>query len=1163
MKIFNNSSKISVIDLFSNTEIQLFIKESDKNREVIILYDDTLETIKQKIFLCSQKNYNLIHFIPQITNIYVKNKKELILLNNDTKSIVEQYGFFEESKIYIESGIYEFPEKDIIAGISSIHSKLVEKFPKLTLDIFKNILKLKTGKSSSFYEQYLLKLLDDIKKHIILERAVLKNFPAISDSQVSSAVNFSVNSNDFYDFSITNIIITTDLKKINDEDNKIELDLKKIFDNLELSLDIPYISTNSSESFKPYIKIYKGFKDEFENSSDILKSWMINEQDTRLKIPKGLLLKIKKNESDTYNTLNIFSNGKILIRCGWTTNQKMNIKNIHVCYSKINTIIDFINSNPLAFISGSYLPRINSDNIKISSLNSNLTFNIEFNKNSLKEKLSESPFNNFFSIKQLENQNIKKDSLSLNYLRLNNSLITKEYSSSQQDTISLLLRKSTDSNKTVVNLYSGKTPEQSQIIFEYILLLLFDTGKILNETQKTASVNVQGNLKMLKTIGVNVNSVKCQKGRQPIIIPTSDINKYIYTMPYKTKTNEIYNLACDDSKGTGHKYPGIMKNIEVPCCYKKDQRTKPEYINFVKKNSEKIVDDIDSVLDKNIQIDVSYNKFDEINFVMITTDKILEYRRIGVLSKNLNNLFNFSIPERDLNFLKFVRFGNIVSDNNYPFYHAFLVNYLNGFYHTLSKKMKINSVQQLIEIIVKKINKSSNLFKSLGLKNIKKESYIEILTNPEQFNVTQFAIPVLLSFIFKVNIFIFETTDKGILCNSSINNLDDKYNPEYPSIFFHKHFDKQLNKIYFEPIVLFDSSENSLKFFFYENEIINISEIIKDLYDFSCIGTPQYNTEYETDGLSGIETLKLFGNNIKYQYINDFNELEYLIDSNNLIIPVIPSSNPLFYSKIKAISLEELLQYKKTITQTYNEFKSLEKIDDSFKPVSQILSNSNQIVTAIVLSSGLIVPVEESKRIPDLSISSLHFSETINSDIFSDEEVIDKRIRFISRSNFSISLYHQLRLEFADYINSSSKSRIKENIISIISKDSSRSNKFNSLFPIILEIVEKLSVSKSSKGVPIDLPIKRVLCNKISDAISCDTQETCYTDIIDQKCRINIPKKKMNDLSSRLVDELIRNGKEIINNKIQYEIKNIGDDFVIRPTEVLLFNIEDVLNFLK
>ena len=101
-------------------------------------------------------------------------------------------------------------------------------------------------------------------------------------------------------------------------------------------------------------------------------------------------------------------------------------------------------------------------------------------------------------------------------------------------------------------------------------------------------------------------------------------------------------------------------------------------------------------------------------------------------------------------------------------------------YHTMSKKTKMNNVNNLIERLTKKLEESDNLFKYLDITPLTKNSLIDFIKNPNQTNITQFSIPKLLSYVFKMNIIVLENTNQGIICNFH------DIRPSNPYIFIYK-----------------------------------------------------------------------------------------------------------------------------------------------------------------------------------------------------------------------------------------------------------------------------------------------------------------------------------------------------------------------------------------
>jgi hypothetical protein len=185
--------------------------------------------------------------------------------------------------------------------------------------------------------------------------------------------------------------------------------------------------------------------------------------------------------------------------------------------------------------------------------------------------------------------------------------------------------------------------------------MIIKNGAITSKNKQEEKETLQPltKLKVLKNLGVNLNSKSCQKNRQPMI--------------KKSPPPESYSIHYEDNiltcQSPDYPFPGYTSQGS-PCCFKKDQRDKPNYRRYSGKTLIKKITD-QEILSRHL----------------ITTEKPLDPYRLGVNYKILQKIFGKSflrlgiteVPSGDINIITFDITGNKVTckDIDYFPYDSF------------------------------------------------------------------------------------------------------------------------------------------------------------------------------------------------------------------------------------------------------------------------------------------------------------------------------------------------------------------------------------------------------------------------------------------------------------------------------------------------------------
>lgn len=475
------------------------------------------------------------------------------------------------------------------------------------------------------------------------------------------------------------------------------------------------------------------------------------------------------------------------------------------------------------------------------------------------------------------------------------------------------------------------------------------------------------------------------------------IGKYVYPRPNTfiiNKNQQDYFLVCpgldSERKFLGfidlEKHPKFSEapnneksNYCVPCCKKTFNDSNIDFCSGTI--------DYDEYLN-NLTLKSDYIKNDK---------KVpLEIFRYGFLDKNLYKLFNKDLKKE-----------NLLSEFQNPVFLRYGVNSINSFIYSIMVCLDINNIQ----VFKKKLsNISLDTFKTLNDGNLYfKYSYETFLNLIEtDLNIFNFQdLWELCSFVNDINILIFE--------NRIINNTEKLFLvcPENQEInYFFKENKKTIfivkNNVFFEPIVKYYTPKKQEKKF-------NISDDffkgITDLYKESC-------KIHNQSSLTVKNLFLTFNDRIKYQYINEFNKIQYVM-IDNIIIPTIPCG---------AIREIEIKNSKNIKFKNFN--KTINFINENLNVIINIFVD-NEKIKYIILDKTLILPIEE-KKISDTDKKDY---EIINT--FIDYREIDDNIlkkindNFFNQSNNKIidrELYEVFKILFSNFLTKTDIIEMKKKI---------------------------------------------------------------------------------------------------------------------------------------
>lgn len=336
------------------------------------------------------------------------------------------------------------------------------------------------------------------------------------------------------------------------------LDLDKVFNIFELSKEIPYIAIGRYRD-EPIIKVHNSLK----SNEKLVNSWVLNEKKkanvVTYKKVKGLMLKVKNNTN--WITVNILYNGIIEARINYEDelekdlgNIKRNIlKSVQFCIDKLNILSG-------VFFHSKKLNNIKDSQIIINNISGESNTNFRINKNNLRNVLNSRIISeNLFNLKET----IGSDIMSMFY--------TNHYKSSS-DTKGVIVNVKDNNYKldsSVINVFSAINSKQIQLIIEKLILtsLVANNDGENNDNEPEQRIREKSKIKDLKKKGIATDSKNCQKDKQPNI--EGDPLRGSYTLEY----NDV-KYVCPNQN---YPFPGFT-NKNIVCCFKKDQRGRPNYI---------------------------------------------------------------------------------------------------------------------------------------------------------------------------------------------------------------------------------------------------------------------------------------------------------------------------------------------------------------------------------------------------------------------------------------------------------------------------------------------------------------------------------------------------------------------------------------------------------
>ena len=532
---------------------------------------------------------------------------------------------------------------------------------------------------------------------------------------------------------------------------------------------------------------------------------------------------------------------------------------------------------------------------------------------------------------------------------------------------------------------------------------------------------------------------------------------------------------------------------------------------------------------------------------------------LGMLYKPLYNIFNnfiFLLNQRKkLQFEPNFLFDEYNNSNRvlkkYGFVKKGYDQKKNVILNILEDILNIN-INKIISSIENKLNSNPEIFKILNegklnilFKNI--DNYINYLRS-DTVDINLIVDILKYPGIFEkynngINIILFkkineddEDSDINIVKYNFIDMID-YFDSSKNIIFLFKHFSGELEPIFLKKnklqLGIFKKKMSDLDIFKNINKTYNIDI---DIYfdNFIDFFKDWINIIFKNNYFSAKKLIKKF--NIKKQLIDKFYKVNYLIDNDNNLIPVIPSEVDINtkFEVFNDIEHFENENYLKNFTDTKNFMKEIKnKLNDENYLFEKVILDDNQkYIVGIELRNNLIVPIIPIKysiyKTPRISSKFLYYN--INNILFNNEN-IEEEIEFI-KEKYDLEIYQRFILEFSNYLNNNRNAIITLN--QFINTDKKLFS--NQIFNIIEDIV----TFKESQLINY----KKINTQKNNIRVLCNVDQSFYCD----KNKLIIPFSKKNFLIGLFIESLINNEDfklKVFNNKMNNIIdinKYIDDD---------------------
>ena len=296
----------------------------------------------------------------------------------------------------------------------------------------------------------------------------------------------------------------------------------------------------------------------------------------------------------------------------------------------------------------------------------------------------------------------------------------------------------------------------------------------------------------------------------------------------------------------------------------------------------------------------------------------------------------------------------------------------------------------------------------------------------------------------------------------------------------------------------------------------------------------------------------------KFQIVNTYNKVRYIVTLNNSVIPVEQGYGPVHQFGIPLKSIDEMPQ------MSYAHFmKILPEFVRIFYPDCQpekVLLDEHGKAAALRLGNDFVVPVKFSTNKISYPVDELWLFRELDDDIFDRPYFVDERVKLVSEFYFLRESLERYRHELASFLkadfNRAADDKIRKRYLLRMKSVLDAKDKRGYPLPIwakrsLLEDIffkpannnlvdEIIDSRKEPTNVDYTLQTRRTLCSSSSTShqTTCDANPHCTWQ---KRCKLYLPKKYVSTFTMLIVEDLLRDtvGREMVfENRLETLIKS-------------------------
>lgn len=566
-----------------------------------VLIDDTPSELKDKIFAFNPG----FEYIPNLlslsvqTSVGVDESMISILTNN---ALLFNFGVIPNEPEVFVTNLFQVIESQVnvvnLFNEMESSSEVVEQtlqqlrergFMDLTEDDLEFVVKVNMLKMNPIVYDYLKRDIEDYitisndkQKKVYLkytsQENALSDYYKIISSTTDFAAFFDHNSGGLPVFNFSNVAFALRGKSFESGVRGRFINLPHVFNQFQLSDQIPFIALQTFATRDPLIKVYNKLLETVTQKE--IRGWVLNEKKKRgimsFKKIKGIMFKYKLPPLDTihktvanYMTISITDNGIIAAKISFEEEQLENDLDRIITFVKagVDAVVENINQLQGVFYKSRRIENTRDSEIYIDGLSGSIITNFKVSKPQIINQLYREQIANYlFELKDTRSEEV----LSMYY---------KKYGKRETDDVDSERKGLTVNirdnpyrlDSSIINIYGAFSLNQITTILKQIIVLsLLHNDEVDDDRQK---LKQKSHIKDLRKQGVNILSTKCQKPRQPSVADKKAVSKGSYVLKFNNMS-----YVCPSKE---YPYPGFT-NENIVCCFKKDQRRRPAYIRNVK-----------------------------------------------------------------------------------------------------------------------------------------------------------------------------------------------------------------------------------------------------------------------------------------------------------------------------------------------------------------------------------------------------------------------------------------------------------------------------------------------------------------------------------------------------------------------------------------------------